>query len=147
MTMQVPDSDAPPVLPALSIRQPWAWLVAGGHKDVENRPRAFRYRGPILIHAGKAVDAEADYEARVLMQALRIRWPDTYDRGGVIGAALLVDCVTQHRSRWFAGPFGLVLASAIELPFRPIRGQLGLFGVQTTAAEWAAVRALSRLSG
>lgn len=26
-------------LPALSVRQPWAWLIVNGLKDIENRPR------------------------------------------------------------------------------------------------------------
>lgn len=37
---------------ALTIRQPHAWAVARGLKPVENRPGAFTYRGPVLIHAG-----------------------------------------------------------------------------------------------
>lgn len=24
-------------LPTLTIRQPWAWLIVNGHKDIENR--------------------------------------------------------------------------------------------------------------
>lgn len=38
---------------ALTIRQPYAWAVARGFKDVENRPSAFTYRGPVMIHAGQ----------------------------------------------------------------------------------------------
>ena len=41
---------------AISIRQPWAWLVVHGYKDVDNRTWATKHRGPILIHAGKALD-------------------------------------------------------------------------------------------
>ena len=37
----------------LTLRQPWAWLVVFGGKDVENRSWTTEYRGPILIHAGK----------------------------------------------------------------------------------------------
>ncbi len=43
---------------ALSLRQPWAWLVVSGHKDVENRVWRAAYRGPLLIHAGKAAPSE-----------------------------------------------------------------------------------------
>jgi hypothetical protein len=38
---------------ALSIRQPWAWLIVHGFKPVENRDWATDYRGPLAIHAGK----------------------------------------------------------------------------------------------
>ncbi|WP_206002040.1 ASCH domain-containing protein [Paraburkholderia aromaticivorans] len=37
---------------ALSIRQPWAWLIVKGHKDIENRTWSTRFRGRVLIHAG-----------------------------------------------------------------------------------------------
>jgi hypothetical protein len=41
---------------ALSIRQPWAWLIVTGYKDIENRSWRTNYRGPLLIHAGRAID-------------------------------------------------------------------------------------------
>jgi hypothetical protein len=33
----------------LTVRQPWAWAIARGHKDIENRSWTTRYRGPIAI--------------------------------------------------------------------------------------------------
>ncbi len=39
--------------PILSIRQPWAWLIVNGYKDIENRTWSTRFRGKVLIHAGK----------------------------------------------------------------------------------------------
>ena len=38
----------------LTVRQPWAWAIIGGGKDVENRVRniAGGYRGPVAIHVG-----------------------------------------------------------------------------------------------
>lgn len=39
---------------ALTIRQPWASLVAQGIKQVENRTWQTPYRGPLLVHAGKS---------------------------------------------------------------------------------------------
>lgn len=38
---------------ALTIRQPHAWAVARGLKPIENRPGAYSYRGPVMIHAGQ----------------------------------------------------------------------------------------------
>ena len=48
---------------ALSIRQPWASLIASGKKTVETRTWETKYRGPILICAGKTwfVKACADH--------------------------------------------------------------------------------------
>ena len=43
---------------ALSIQQPWAWLIVNGHKGVENRDWDTRQRGDILIHAGKKFDLD-----------------------------------------------------------------------------------------
>lgn len=39
---------------ALTIRQPWASLVALGVKTIETRSWSTSYRGPLAIHAGKA---------------------------------------------------------------------------------------------
>jgi hypothetical protein len=39
-------------LRALSIRQPWAWLIVNGVKDIENRSFRTRHRDPLVIHAG-----------------------------------------------------------------------------------------------
>jgi hypothetical protein len=36
---------------ALSVKQPWAWAICAGIKDVENRTKPTRHRGPVLIHA------------------------------------------------------------------------------------------------
>lgn len=42
---------------AITVRQPWAWAIMHGGKDIENRSRniAGKYRGPVVIHAGKAI--------------------------------------------------------------------------------------------
>lgn len=44
----------------LTVRQPWAWAIIHGGKDVENRVRniAGDYRGPVAIHAGLAIFEE-----------------------------------------------------------------------------------------
>ena len=44
---------------ALSIQQPWAWMILYGTKRVENRTWATSFRGPFLIHAGLKADREA----------------------------------------------------------------------------------------
>ena len=50
----------------LSIRQPWAWLVATGIKPIENRKWTTRYRGPLAIQAARlpAAISEAEIERR-----------------------------------------------------------------------------------
>lgn len=39
---------------ALTVRQPYAHLIAIGEKRVENRSRQTGHRGPLVIHAGKS---------------------------------------------------------------------------------------------
>lgn len=41
-------------LRVLTVRQPWASLIALGHKRIEVRSRPTNYRGWVAIHAGKA---------------------------------------------------------------------------------------------
>lgn len=48
-------------------------------------------------------------------------------RGGVVGVARIVDCVTEMDSQWFYGKFGFVLRDAIPLPLIPCKGALGFF--------------------
>jgi hypothetical protein len=50
--------DKPPQK-AISIRQPWAWLIVNGFKDVENRSWKTKYRGPVLVHAGRKIEKYA----------------------------------------------------------------------------------------
>ena len=110
---------------ALSIQQPWAWLIVNGYKDVENRSWVTKRRGPILIHAGKKLDI--DSLDVLLRDHKEIPWPQEFERGGIVGSVVLVDCVTRHSSPWFSGPYGFVLRNAKPLPFRACRGQLGFF--------------------
>lgn len=121
---------------ALSIQQPWAWLIVNADsypdpKRIENRTWSTRLRGQILIHAGLKFD-RAGYDGIVASR------PDLVDimpaqadfaRGGIVGEATIVDCVEQSDSAWFFGPKGFVLADAKPLPFQPCRGALSFFKV------------------
>ena len=50
-------------------------------------------------------------------------------RGGIVGQATIVDCVTDYDSDFFVGPYGFVLEDAQALPFLPCKGRLGLFAL------------------
>ena len=119
---------------ALSIMQPWAWLIVNGHKAIENRTWRCHYRGPILIHAGKKVDSDAhdDLTNRIHpVTGERQGFPEApigfFERGGIVGEAEIVDCIERSDDPWFVGPFGIVLRNARPLPFRPCKGMLGFF--------------------
>jgi hypothetical protein len=118
---------------ALSIRQPWAWLVVNGWKNVENRERRFAHRGPLLIHAA-AWMTPADYEAcRIFVDGIcdDLAMPAMEDlpRGGIVGEVVVLDCVDHHPSPWFTGPYGLVLDEACQCDLIKWRGMPGLFEV------------------
>ena len=106
------------------IRQPWAWLIVNGFKDVENRSWATHYRGTLLIQAAARKPAPED-----LAYARRrgVKLPDDFDLGGIVGCVQLDECVHKSRSKWFEGPIGWVLSKPRKLPFVALKGQLGLF--------------------
>jgi len=121
---------------ALSIRQPWAWLIVNGHKDIENRSWATRFRGPLLIHAAKGM-TKAEYSvARQSLEraGIRARFPRFEDlqRGGIVGVAEVIGCVPPERrtSFWHMPDCqGFALRNAQPLPFTPLAGRLGFFDV------------------
>lgn len=119
---------------ALSIMQPWAWLIVNGHKEIENRNWRCHYRGPILIHAGKKLDRDAFADLNEFRHPVHggdlpppIDPPFRYDLGGIVGEAEIVDCVERSDDPWFVGRFGIVLRNAKPLPFSPCKGALGFF--------------------
>lgn len=120
---------------ALSIRQPWAWLIVNGHKDIENRSWPTRFCGEFLVHASKGM-TRAEYDDVDLMIALderlrHVRLPafEQLERGGIVGRASIFGCVSYSSSPWFFGPQGFVLRNALPLPFVPFKGALGFFEV------------------
>lgn len=118
---------------ALSIRQPWAWLILNAGKDVENRDWPTRFRGRFLIHASKGMTRDEYEDADSLLAVVRpaIELPpfEALERGGIVGTAMLVGCVTESPSPWFFGKHGFELRDAMPLPFRPYKGALGFFEV------------------
>lgn len=121
----------------LSVRQPWAWLILHGGKDIENRSWSTKIRGRVLIHAAKSKsrqewDAAMDFaltRAMVSPDVLAQCEFETVERGGIVGSVEIVDCVRNSSSRWFAGDWGFVLEDRRPLPFVACPGRLGFFPV------------------
>lgn len=112
---------------ALAVRQPWAWLIVNGRKDVENRSRRTNIRGTILLHASASTSQFARLSAEV-RERLCCRVPSDVEYGGIVGAVDIVDCLETSGSPWHeAGYFGWVLRNPRRLPFRPCKGSLGFF--------------------
>ena len=124
-------------LKVLSILQPWAWLIANGYKDIENRSWSTRFRGEFIIHAGKKWGREQRDDlwfVRENFPAIEIPGEYIFRLGGIVGAATMTDCVAQSDSPWFVGHYGFVLEQQRSLPFIPWRGQLGWFDIPRIAA-------------
>lgn len=81
----------------LTVRQPWAWAIIHGGKDVENRTRniAGGYRGPVAIHAAAKFHRE-DFELALKNSELApIDFWSEFCLGEIIG---VVDLVGVHES-------------------------------------------------
>ena len=115
---------------ALSIRQPWAWLVVNGYKDIENRTWSTNFRGRIYVHAGQRMIGDDYPEQRDYLARAGIEIPGRLARGAIVGEVTISGCVDYSDSPWFCGPFGFILENpvAYELPV-PYRGRLGFFSV------------------
>lgn len=126
-------SAAQVTVPALSIRQPWAWLILHGGKDVENRTWRTQFRGRFFIHASKGMTKTEFNACRqfVVREFPGIWLPPAHalPLGGIVGEVELVDCVGETSSRWFAGHWAFVLRNPITLPFIPCAGSLRFFNV------------------
>jgi hypothetical protein len=92
---------------AITVKEPWASLIASGAKLVENRSWRTRHRGPLAIHAAKPT-------------------------GAIVAIVDLVDCVplAEVAGQPFAeGPFCWLLANARPITPIPYRGRQKLFDV------------------
>lgn len=123
---------------ALSIRQPWAWLIIHGGKDIENRTWSTKLRGRVLVHAAKGMTCEeylhACHTAWEINPQIAVPNRSALNYGGIIGSVEIVDCVTQTTSPWFIGPHGFALRRPQPLSFIPIKGKLGFFDCSETLA-------------
>ncbi len=69
----------------ITIKQPFATLIVEGLKEYEFRSWKTKYRGEILIHAGKSVDTKAMER----FSSLGLDYPS----GCIIGKAIVTDCI------------------------------------------------------
>lgn len=70
----------------LTIKQPWATLIIQGDKRFKFRSWQTKYRGDLLIHAGKGIDKEA-------MERLAKYIPKDMTTGKILEKVNLVDCI------------------------------------------------------
>ena len=131
---------------ALSVWQPWAWLIVNGYKHVENRtwilPEAMAGQR-IYVHASKREDwtawriiknkhpeiwAKISQDGLVVNEGFRRALP----RGYLVGEVTLKSCGWGYPSGWAEPDYWQwILADpvAFEIPI-PCRGRQGLFEVE-----------------
>jgi hypothetical protein len=105
---------------ALSIKQPWANMIAAGEKTIETRTWATPYRGQLLIVSSKK--------------------PDIEPAGFALATAVLVDCRPMTKADelaaccpTYADAQAWVLRDVRRIHPFPVCGQLGLFEVPLPA--------------
>jgi hypothetical protein len=116
----------------LSVKNPWAWLIMRGGKDVENRSWPTSYRGRIAIHASKnpvefkIADPYMPTAEEIEFAYLLNESEET--NGYILGLVVLADCIRDSTSKWAEkGMWHWILCN--PAPFiRPIpaQGHLGL---------------------
>ncbi|MER5312278.1 hypothetical protein ABT034_31375 [Streptomyces sp. NPDC002773] len=112
----------------ISVKQPHAACILAGAKTIENRPRAWSWRGWLLLHTSQQIDRSA---LRVPLIGRTVRGRDL-PTGAVIGVARLTGCHQDpdgspsctEFSQPGAWHLELSDVQALALPI-PARGQLG----------------------
>ena len=100
---------------ALSLRQPWASMIADGSKTIETRTWRTNYRGPLAIHASARPCGDLP-------------------TGGIIAVALLYDCrpmkATDEAAACiplYEGAYAWLLKNVQPVDLIPCKGMLGLW--------------------
>jgi hypothetical protein len=113
---------------AISVKQPWAWVLGLPLKDVENRAWALPDRFvdvPLWLHTGKRPDRPA---FAALADHFGLHPPTDLPLGAIVGAVQFGHPVTQHDSPWFSGPVGWPSTRAALLPTPvPSKGKRGIW--------------------
>jgi hypothetical protein len=101
---------------ALSIKQPWANMIATGVKTIETRTWCTEYRGPLLIVSSKT--------------------PRIEPAGYAIAVGKLIDCRPMKKEdeedagcRIYPNAYAWVLTNIKKIKPFPVRGKLGLYDV------------------
>ena len=104
---------------ALSVKQPWANMIASGEKTIETRRWHTNYRGLLLIVSS--------------------RMPSIEPAGYAIAVARLVDCrplATEDEEEacceWYPNAYAWIMTNIRKISPFPVRGQLGIFEVNYT---------------
>lgn len=131
---------------AISLWQPWAGLIATGHKTIETRTWSTNVRGELLIHAAKKKfnwTAWYSIKANIPGFASLFMFENIYQAyGKILCKVNLVDCVPWEPKHLQAscidatGGYAWILEDIV--PFEnliPWRGSQGFFNVELPNVE------------
>lgn len=101
----------------LSVRQPWANLIAQGKKTIETRTWSTTYRGPLLIVSSRKPDiAPAGYGLAVI-QLIDCRMMTVQDEEAA--------CCPQY-----AGAYSWILNDIKPIKPFPVKGNLSIYEIE-----------------
>lgn len=142
---------------AISLIQPFAWLVTAGPKRIENRTWALHEKvigQRVLIHASKTdPEAYGDIHAFLRERGLEVRLPkEAFSvRGGIVGWVRIAGSLKPGRPPppeaagydlrwWMRDQHGFLLSEAGVMPFQELRGKPSFFEVGDVQGQPAAVQ-------
>ena len=111
------------------IRQPWAWLIVHGYKDIENRSWRTRYRGTLLIQASAnlppkcALEEDAFVRSEARGQSAR-RFREGRNCRAWSNWRIVSPGAEANGSRDRSAGFS---RRQQRIPLIPLKGRLGLF--------------------
>jgi hypothetical protein len=128
---------------AITIKQPWAWLICSGVKDIENRSWPTKYRGRVLIHAsakpaGLLGNLLTNEQRDIVSLDTQINgFEESSGNSRIIGSVKIVDCVQNHPSIWAEKQgYNWVLASPYLFPEPiPAKGKLSFWDYEGIKSE------------
>jgi len=93
---------------AISVKQPWAYLLCAGIKGIENRTWILpeKYKGQrVLIHASAKTDKEPymlfdDAQIDAIGNDIMDVVASYHNTSAIIGSVVFTDCVINHQSVW-----------------------------------------------
>lgn len=110
---------------ALSVRQPWASMIAQGTKTIETRTWPTDYRGDLLIVSSKKPEIAG------------------LPAGKALCVVQLVDCrpMTTHdesaaRCQWYDGAWAWCIENVRPVEPFGVRGQLGIYEVDDVEVRY-----------
>lgn len=138
---------------ALTVRQPWASLIATGVKRVETRSWSTKHRGLLAIHAALGFNKEEQQFALtpcIRGKLTKAGVDQELPRGGFVALVDLIDCIRVEKQQtafetmrnfmpreaaefelqvgYFApGRYMWILDNIRPIPYVPARGQQGLW--------------------